>query len=117
MRNSSLATGAAGGRDVDRRDAREWRCFVADPRDEAIDRLAFARGVDQHAVRIVAHVARDAAGVRQPIDVRPEAHALHGAAHANGHGNARRDHARSHSTTRLFPESAITSVSSQAVTP
>lgn len=117
MRNSSLATGAAAGATSIVVMRASGDRFVADPRDEAIDRLAFARGVDQHAVRIVAHVARDAAGVRQPIDVRPEAHALHGAAHANGHGNARRDHARSHSTTRLFPESAITSVSSQAVTP
>jgi hypothetical protein len=52
--------------------------------DEALDRLGRPLDVDEHAALVVAHEAAEALLAGDPVDVRPEADALHGPLDAAG---------------------------------
>ena len=66
----------------DRLDAGQRRCFRRQPGHEALDGLALALDVEQHAALVVEHVAGEPLLAGQPVDVGAKADALDHALHA-----------------------------------
>ena len=73
-------------RRLDLRDARQRRRLAAQPLDQRGDRSLRAGHIDLHAIAVVEHAAIELQLGRQPVDERPEAHALHQSAHADATG-------------------------------
>ena len=78
----------AAERDLLRLDALDHgrrRRLDAQPREQRLDRVRPALGLDQRAARVVAHEPAQPQLHGQPVDVRAEADALHDALHAHAY--------------------------------
>ena len=93
-------------RRLDLHHARQRRRLAAQPCDQRGDRGRRARRLDRHALAIVADAAVQMQLVRQPVDERPEAHALHQPAHADAARLARRHSGGGGSVERHRAEAA-----------
>ena len=83
MRKAVSASSAGVPRVSSAVHARQRRGIAPQALLEALQRLHRALHLDGHALRVVEHPAGQAQLLRQAIDEGPEAHALHGAAHAD----------------------------------